>query len=132
LSENENTFLIHPGSAPRGEHDEAGPERGHDLALEAVGEIGRVEEIVGVRRERVAFLGAADALLGQVRAGEPGLGHGVTLALEHRAEMVHVRRAAHPVGALDDDEPAGEVAGVDARDAAPVRLEAPHGATARS
>ncbi len=38
-----------------GEHDEPGPECGDDLVLDAIGKVGRVEEVHGERAEGVAL-----------------------------------------------------------------------------
>src|SRR5439155_18643741 len=111
-----------------GEHHEPGPQGGHDLALEPVGEIGRVEQVECVRRKRVALLRPAQAAARQVGARQPGLGDRVAEPLEMRAHPAHLRRATHAIRAFDHDQPAGELARVEPRNPVAVRLEALHGA----
>ena len=84
--------------------DEPGLERRDDLLLQAVGEVGGVEQHEGQLVERVARLGELDGRLHQRRAGPAGLDDAVALDLEPLAQQLDLRAAADAVGALDRDQ----------------------------
>ena len=85
---------------PVRQHDEAGLERGDDLLLQAIGEVGGVEQDERQLVQRVARLGQLDRRLHQRRPRPAGLDDAVALHLEPFAQQVDLRGAADAVGAL--------------------------------
>ena len=105
------------------EDHETGAQGGDDLVLQAVGEIGGVEQGHGDGAEGVAFLGHLDALAGERRAGHAGVEHGVAFLFEPLAEQHDLGAAAHGVGALDDDQLALQLGRIDTGERLAIELE---------
>src|SRR6185436_6298071 len=111
---------------PVGEDDKSRAQRGDHLVLQAVGEIGGVEQAHRHAAERVAFLGRLQALPGECRPRHPGVEHRVSSALEPFPEQPDVRGAADAVGALEDDQLALQLAWFNCREALTIECKSTH------
>src|SRR5207244_13577083 len=87
---------------------EAGAQRRDDLVLEAVGEVGGVEQAEGDDGQLVPGLGLVDGVGEERRAGPARVTHRVALELEPGTEQLDLGRAPDPVGPLDDDQVSGK------------------------
>ena len=85
-----------------GEHDRAGFQRRNDVALGAVGEIGRVEQRERRRRKEVTFLRASCRILDEWRRVPLGEENGVTFCFEPLVEQGKLRGFTAAVGTFDD------------------------------
>ncbi len=110
-----------------GQHDESRAQRRNNLILQAIGEIGGVDQRVGDQVQGVALLGALQSFAGQGRARQAGVQHGVTTLLQPEAQFVHLRGTAHAVGALQDDQLALQVLQSNTGDTASVESKLSHG-----
>ena len=59
------------------ENDKSRPKRGDHLVLQSIREVGRIKEAHGDATQGMAFLGLAQPLTGQGRAGHAGIQHRV-------------------------------------------------------
>ncbi len=105
------------------QHHEAGAQRGDDLVLQAVGEIGGVEQGHRDGAQGVAFLGRLDALARQRGARHAGIEDRVALLFEPLAQQGDLGAAAHRVRPFDDDQLAVQIGGVHAGQRFPVELK---------
>ncbi len=87
-----------------GQNDHAGLERGQDLVVQAVGEIGRVQQAERQRRQDLRLLPSPGRLLDQLRGVPFSEKDVVPLGLKPFAEQAELRALARTVDALDDDE----------------------------
>src|SRR5579871_617172 len=76
--------------------------------LEPVGKIGRVEQAEGDRGELMAGLGVSDGFREQRRTRPARVADCVALELEPSAQQFDLGRATDAIGALDNDEMAGQ------------------------
>src|SRR5204863_3228947 len=88
--------------------DRAGLERGHDLALDAFGEIRGVDQGEGERREQLLALAARGRGLHDRRRVPLAEQHRIAVAFEPLREQRELRALARAVDALDDEEPPGQ------------------------
>src|SRR5918996_2302119 len=87
-------------------HDEPCPQSWNDFVLQAVGEIRGVKKAHGDATQRMTLLGLLEPLPGQSGPGHPGVQYSVTAIFQPLLQEANVRGATHPVGPLQDNEPA--------------------------
>ena len=89
---------------PVSQHHEIGTQCGYDFPLQAIGEVGRIEQGVGPGAKYVPFLGQPQTFSGKFGVLQAADGDSIPLGLKPFAQQRHLGRAPYAIGSFQDDQ----------------------------